>query len=682
MAWEKSKVSTVTYAKDWADIRKRVLIKANWKCVLKWEGCLIGANEVDHIDGDIENNDPSNLRALCSECHFKVTMKNRQKARLIKNPRQTPYDYLEVVDGVQKTTEDIDDIATDNEDEWITSFGPVFEKLEDGKYKQPEKTLGKHVIAWMMKNLKLKGKPFRPTKDQARIIMWMYAIDKNGVWLYDRVLHVAPKGWGKDPFAACLLALELCGGARFSHWDDKGNPVPKRVENAWCQIAAVRLTQNENTMQVLREIFTPEAMVRYQIEIQSWTIYAFNRQSKIEAVSSGSAGMEGNTISFAVLMETHWWTQENRCLALFNVIQRNLRKMSGSHWYSGTNAWNPNMMSVAQRQYDGWIAAQDKGKETKLLLVMKSATHKAPRKTMEQRIKVLKKVYGSSSAYTDLEQIASGFDDDGQDESEQIRFYYNTVGIPSEAWINIQLWKACKNPKYDSKVGIPKGSRILLAGDMSKNDDASVLVGIVTEGPLAGTIFTVGVWEKPLHLKGEAADSWQVPREEVDAAVIETFRNYHVEGFWVDPSHKMNTEGGEGGSYWMPLLDEWHRRYSRQILPSMWAKGTEHAINWDMTSHSNQRTFVEGLGTFKQMIEDKQIYNDGNTDMIRHIRNAHRYKSLRFGETVAKESPRSKKKIDLLVGACLSFIMYQKLSTHRKTINNQQKGYSVPERRN
>lgn len=33
--------------------------------------------EVDHIDGDKSNNDPSNLKTLCANCHRLKTFKNR-----------------------------------------------------------------------------------------------------------------------------------------------------------------------------------------------------------------------------------------------------------------------------------------------------------------------------------------------------------------------------------------------------------------------------------------------------------------------------------------------------------------------------------------------------------------------------------------------------------------------------
>jgi hypothetical protein len=690
MAWEQ-KPNPIGYPKDWQAIRSRVLLRAKHKCVKPdpdFKGCTNGASEVDHIDGDIENNDYSNLRALCSACHKEVTKQNWRDSRNLKNPRTEPIHPADLIQGVKDATELIDDLPSDNEEEWITTFGPVYEKLENGNYKRPEKTLGKHIINWMLKNLQINGKPFKPNREQARIIMWMYALDSvTGRWLFDRTLHIAPKGSGKDPFGASLCCVELAGPARFSHWDDKGEPVPKRVENAWIQIAAVSLSQNQNTLQYLKGMFNKDAVVRYQIEEQAETIYAFGRKSKIQTVSSASNSLEGNTPSFAMLSETQHWLESNGCHALFNVIQRNLRKVSGSHFYMATNAYNPNQNSIAQIQFETWQDSQmGKIKPSKLLVVMKGATHKAPYLTMDQRMKVLEKVYGSASltkpgGYTDILPIAEGFDDKTTPTSDQLRFYYNTIGIPSEAWVDIRLFDKCVHPRFDPEAGIPRASKLLLFFDGSKNSDATVLVGMVTEGHLAGMITTFGVWEKPHHLKGDVADSWQVPREEVDATVEEIFRNYRVQGFWADPSHKMDSEGG--GSYWGPLINEWHRRYSRKLAPSMWAKGTEHSINWDMTSHANQKTFTDALKSVEQEISDNTLRHDGNTDMRRHVMNARRFKSKRFGETISKESNRSLKKIDLAVGMVGVAAMYYKLTTNKRTMKtNQQQGYKVPERSN
>jgi hypothetical protein len=101
-----------------------------------------------------------------------------------------------------------------------------------------------------------------------------------------------------------------------------------------------------------------------------------------------------------------------------------------------------------------------------------------------------------------------------------------------------------------------------------------------------------------------------------------------------------------------------------------------------MVSHANQKTFVENLAAFETEITDKTIRHDGSTDLRRHLMNARRFKSKRFGQTIAKESPRSDKKIDLAVTAVIAYSMYNKLMTNRRTKTSKMHGYKVPESSN
>lgn len=38
-------------------------------------GLIVPATEVDHVDGDASNNDPSNHRSLCKGCHARKTVR-------------------------------------------------------------------------------------------------------------------------------------------------------------------------------------------------------------------------------------------------------------------------------------------------------------------------------------------------------------------------------------------------------------------------------------------------------------------------------------------------------------------------------------------------------------------------------------------------------------------------------
>ena len=65
-------------------------------------------------------------------------------------------------------------------------IGPTWQIVDD-RWLVPEYTLGFGVIEWISENLLSpdgSGEPFSLTFEQMRFIMWLYAIDRNGKFLY------------------------------------------------------------------------------------------------------------------------------------------------------------------------------------------------------------------------------------------------------------------------------------------------------------------------------------------------------------------------------------------------------------------------------------------------------------------------------------------------------------------
>lgn len=126
-------------------------------------------------------------------------------------------------------------------------YGPTWERNpETGKFILPERTLGEECLKWCHRYLRNPetGGPWVFTKEQARFVLWWYALDENNKFSYRRGTMRRMKGHGKDPIAACLAAFELCGDCRYSHDNPvTGKPVGKRPAEPWVIIAAVNLAQ-------------------------------------------------------------------------------------------------------------------------------------------------------------------------------------------------------------------------------------------------------------------------------------------------------------------------------------------------------------------------------------------------------------------------------------------------------
>lgn len=71
-----------------------------------------------------------------------------------------------------------------------------------GKYVLPKITLGYQIWAWVHDNLlspdanEYHPDPFEPTYEQWRFVLWWYAVDERGRWLFRRGVLQRMKGWG------------------------------------------------------------------------------------------------------------------------------------------------------------------------------------------------------------------------------------------------------------------------------------------------------------------------------------------------------------------------------------------------------------------------------------------------------------------------------------------------------
>lgn len=128
------------------------------------------------------------------------------------------------------------------------AIGPTWKRNADGGWVLPEKTLGWDVISWAAETLLQpdgpnSGQPWQWTPEQARLLLWWYAVDDYGRFTYRRGVLRRMKGWGKDPFAAALCLTEFMGPCRFGGWDSSGDPIAVPHPAPWVQVAAVNITQ-------------------------------------------------------------------------------------------------------------------------------------------------------------------------------------------------------------------------------------------------------------------------------------------------------------------------------------------------------------------------------------------------------------------------------------------------------
>lgn len=539
-------------------------------------------------------------------------------------------------------------------------IGPTWTRGESGGFLLPEFSLGYELAArWIPENLQHPdGSAFQLTQEQARFVVWWYALDERGRFVYRDGVLQRLKGWGKDPLAAVIAAVEFLGPCRFARWEGQ-DPVGVANPAAWVQVAAVSKDQTRNTMTVFMSLFQPHVEADHRVELGKEIIYAYGGARRIEAVTSSPRALEGGRPTFTVANETQHWVQSNGGHQMWAVIQRNAMKAPNgtSRVLALTNAYDPSEDSVAQRSREAWEKQSARGQHEIMYDSLEAAADAPyridplPDETDEERYdravsviaSVIEQVRGDS-LWVDPESYAKFVLDSRTPQSEARRFAYNQITATEDAWLDPQAVVHSR-----AQLEVTAADEWVMFFDGSKSDDST---GVVLCRLSDGHLVTGDVWERP-----PGRDDWQVDRNMVDGKVRQLVAGHTVVAFFADPSHA--TDDDQAGGYWDSVIDGWHRDFSNQFKYwSVQAGPARHSVLWDMSSPANQKLFVAAAMAFVEDMEgqlaqpDKPrvITHDGHPVLEAHLRNARKYPT-RFGDSLAKAQKDSKWKIDLAVCA-------------------------------
>ena len=521
-------------------------------------------------------------------------------------------------------------------------IGPTWVYTPDG-WHLPQFTLGWDVLAWCGIWLRDKrGGPWTFTMEQARFILWFFAIDERGEPLYHSGVLQRMKGWGKDPVAACLSMAYMFADVQFSHWDGD-RPVGREEPDAWVQLIAVSQTQTQNTMKLFPSLVSPEARKKYGIQVGKTMIWGLNDTRQIQAVTSSVLAIEGGRPKLVIKNETQNWNSSNGGHDMDGALEGNAAKSATdapARQLDICNAYRPGEDSVGQRTREAWEQTQGEDAEfveTGILYDSLEAPPGAPL-TVEDAPAVVESIRGDA-IWLSTDRIIKSITNPKNPPSESRRKWYNQIGAAEDAWTTPQEWDPLKAPE---KVVEP-GEEIAIFLDCSKSDDATALSACRLSD---GHVFTLGMWQRPAGRRG---DGWLAPREKVDATVVAAFEKYRVVGFFGDPSHVLEDETFD--RYWDPLFDEWHRRYKGVL--KIWARPGQkdgHAIMFDMAASDNAKIFAGAVEYTLEEIKQGTFTHDGDPRLRRHVLNARRYPV--YGHvSIAKKHREAKEKIDLAITA-------------------------------
>lgn len=499
----------------------------------------------------------------------------------------------------------------------------------------PEFTLGYTALGWMETNLrvpsgKYAGEPFRASLDQALFLLWWYALDSNGDWLYRRGVRRLAKGSGKSPFAAALALFELVGECRFDRFDNSapGGVIGKPVSLPVVQLAAVSEAQTGVTMRLVVGMANKRTEIckKYSLEVGRTYIYTPSG-GRLQLLTSSATSAEGAEPSLVIADEVEHWVPSSGGVDMWATLRRNLGK-SGSRMLETCNAWIPGQESVAEKSFDEWCL-QEEGKLRGSQRVLYDA-RVAPGVTALTGeagvgeiplMEALRFVY-EPCPWAALDSIQEEIWSPTTPVSVSRRFYLNQPNAAQDTWVTIDEWGTLA----DTSRELVDGEEVVLFFDGSKSNDNTALVGCCMAD---GFVFTVGVWE-PEEKTGV------VNTRKVDAAVRRTFERFTVVAFWGDVRE------------WESFVKvSWPDEFGENLLVPAQEHGKAAAlIAWDMRSHGYE--FAVASEECRAEIENKSFRHDGNWDTSRHIGNCRETERRGF-ITVRKESPKSPNKIDAAV---------------------------------
>lgn len=539
-------------------------------------------------------------------------------------------------------------------------IGPTWQ-TDGAHWLLPEHTLGWGMLAWCGRWLQQsRGTPWQFTLEQARFLLWWYAVQPSGRFVYRDGVFQRLKGHGKDPLGACIGLAEMLGPVRVGDWD-RGQPIGRDVETAWVQTAAVSLEQTKNTMRLLPGLVTAEARMKFGLQPGKEQAYALGDERFMQAVTSSPSTLEGARSTFVLMNETHHWLENNQGHDMAAVIERNSTKSAGgaARTLRITNAYEPGEDSVAEMDREAWEKAQSgEVVDVGLLYDSLEAPPEAPL-SPEAAPSVVEAIRGDS-VWLDTESIVKSILDIRNPPSRSRRFWYNQIVAAEDAWADPLQWDAIAAP---GQLVLPN-EPVVAFFDGSKSDDTTGLVGCRLSD---GHVFVLDSWSKPA---GERGKGWIVPRGEVDDAVAAMFGAYKVHAFFADPS---DTRDDEGERFWEPFIDDWHQRYGPQL--KLWAVQSgdrRHSIAWDMRSPERQRDFTGAAERFLAEMTARRFTHDGDLRLRQHVRNARR-RPGKYGVGLGKEHRESARKVDLAVCA-VGARMLRRLVQNKDTSTKQRSG--------
>jgi len=516
--------------------------------------------------------------------------------------------------------------------------------------KEPWPTLGPSVCAFIEGNLvhgpgDLLGESVILSEELRAWIYRMYEVEPEFLFVgtgrgrrkernpqscrrrFRRVALSLRKGSSKTEIAAWIAACELHedGPVRCVGFEN-GKPIPGPVSDPYIPMIAASEEQTEELAYGALRRILEISRLSADFDIGLDRITRIGGDGKAEAVSTSPKARDGARTTFQHADETHWFTLRHLKDGWRNMLA-NLpkRQMSDAWALETTTAPEPGSGSVAEATMDYAIelAKQADPSRARLFFFHREASPHHDLTTDDGlRAAILEASGPYIAAWSDIDGIVDAFREPDADLAYLERVWLNRCVQATEKAFDVLQWGRLA----DVTRVIPEGAPITIGFDGSRFDDATALVGSLLPDRHQ---FVIGLWERPANV-----EHWEVPIDEVDAAVADAFETWNVLRMYCDPPK------------WESYVSKWAGAYGDKRVVEWWTnrrKPMAYAI----------RAFTEGM-------MGGEISHDGDKRLAAHMGNACRmHTGLRDEEgqplwVLRKDRPDSPHKIDLAMAAILS----------------------------
>lgn len=484
----------------------------------------------------------------------------------------------------------------------------------------------------------LRGQRARLDDEQRALIYRMYEVHpkgdpREGKRRFQRVHLSLRKGLRKTELAAWIAATELDDESpvRFDGWRKANGvwePVGRPVTDPYIPMLAYTEDQSEELgYGALYAILSDSnCTIGDKFDIGLERIMRIDGQGKAVALANAPDQADGDRTTFQHKDETHRWVlprhKETDQVTRANLLKR---PISDPWELSTTTMYAPGEGSVAEGVHD-FARKIDIGEvpNPRLFFFHRQASPTWDLSDREQRTEAIKEASGIAVDWSDIEGIAGQWDDPDADLAYLERAWTNRPVMSENTAFDSEQWKILATDYVPAL-----GSRITAGFDGSRYWDATALVATEIA---TGFQWVVKVWARP---DLPASAEWEVPLDEVEAAVDRLFHDYDVWRFYADPSK------------WQGPLADWAGRY-----------GEKTVLSWEQNRTIQQ---ARALRTYREAMTAGEVSHDGDRTFAAHIGNARkRYLKHRDEDgapmwVIQKERPNSPHKIDAAQAGCWSW---------------------------